>query len=646
MKETSTVVRCKLTLLGGFSLETADGAKLTLPTRKDRLLLAYLALSGGRPQPRGRLAGLLWGDRPEAQARDSLKQSLAGIRQAFRQAGLDPLRADRESVTLDSADIAIDASEFARMAGRATSAETAIAIYRGELLEGIDGASSEFEAWLLPERERLSDLAVRILELLAQAPGPHSDEALRVGRRLLARDRVREPVYRALMRAHVHRGERAEALKLYTACREALKQELAAAPDAKTEELYRDILTDRLSAPPPAPEIERTTTRLLIAVLPFGNLSDDTVLGHLRDGITEDIITGLGRFRQFFVIDRHSSAAVSQQTSEVADIGRRLGVGYLVQGSLKRLGECIRVTVRLVDAGSRAQIWGDAYDCPMAEILAVPDKVTGAIVSTLQGRVEDSLLEQARRKPTLAAYECVLRGVKHLRAYGPDDNRRAVELFRRAMDLDPDYALARAYLALAEMNVLVDRYADIPDSAWVRVVALAASAIELDAGDSRCHSFLGSIHRYHGDLQSAEHHCRRAIALNPNDADAVARFGALLAALGHPEEGIDRIREAMRLNPYHPEWYWHHLGHAFYVARRYADSAEAFGRVTQPGFWTLSFLAASLAQMGLMDKAAAVVAEVRRRRPDFPFANLRLPEWKRADAEHMIDGMRKAGLLE
>jgi len=642
------VAACRLTLLGGFSLESVDGTKLTLPTRKDRLLLAYLALSDGRAHPRGRLAGLLWADRSEAQARDSLKQSLAGIRQAFRQASLDPLRADRESVALDSADIAIDASEFARLAGQATSAETAIAIYRGDLLEDIDGASSEFEAWLRPERERLSDLAVRVLEQFVQAPGPQeiSDEALRVGRRLLARDRVREPVYRALMRLHVHRGERAEALKLYAACRDALKQELDVAPDAKTEELYRDILTDGLSAPPPAPEIERVTTRPSIAVLPFGNLSDDTALGYLCEGLTEDIITGLGRFRQFFVIDQHSSAAVSRQIPEAADIGRRLGVGYLVQGSLKRLGQGIRITVRLVDAGSRAQIWGDTYDSPMAEILAIPDRVTGAIVSTLQGRVEDSLLEQARRKPTLAAYECVLRGIKHLRAYGPDDNRRAVELFRRAMDLDPDYALARSYVALGEMNVLMDHYADIPDSAWAPVVALAASAVALDGCDSRCHCFLGSIHRYRGDLQSAEHHYRRAIALNPNDANAVAGFGGLLAALGYPEEGIDRIREAMRLNPYHPEWYWHYLGEALYVTRRYADSAEAFGRVTQPGFWTLSFLAASLAQMGLKDKAAAVVAEVHRLRPDFRFANLRLPEWKSAEAEHMIHGMRKAGLME
>lgn len=155
---------CRLTLLGGFSLEAVDGAKLALPTRKDRLLLAYLAVSAGRAQARDRLAGLLWGDRGEVQARDSLKQSLAGIRQAFRQADLDPLRTDRESVAFNTESIDIDAVEFARLATQPTSRTKAIALYRGDLLDGIDGVSAEFDEWLRSERERLGSLAARVLE--------------------------------------------------------------------------------------------------------------------------------------------------------------------------------------------------------------------------------------------------------------------------------------------------------------------------------------------------------------------------------------------------------------------------------------------------------------------------------------------------
>jgi TolB-like protein/Tfp pilus assembly protein PilF len=635
---------CKLILLGGFALESADGSKLSLPTRKDRLLVAYLALSGGRPQTRERLAGLLWGDRAETQARDSLKQALAGVRQAFRQADLEPLHADRESVTFEPADIEVDALEFARLATEAHAFEKAIALYRGDLLDGIDGGGTGFDEWLWPERERLSGLAVRVLEqrALVSAASEADDEAIRLGRHLLARDRLREPVYRALMRLHVRKGERTEALKLYAACRWALNEDLGVAPDAKTEELYRDILTDRLS--PSSPEPERTPARPSIAVLPFSNLSGGTNLGHLCDGITEDIITGLGRFHLLFVIDRHSSSAVSQQASDVAEIGRRLSVGHLVQGSLKRLGDRVRITVRLIETGSRAQLWGEAYDSPLSDILAVPDKVTGAIVSTLHGRVEDSLLEQSRRKPKLAAYECVLRGMKHLRGYSPGDNRRAVELFQQAIDLDPDYALARAYRAFAD--VVLHDYDEAPDAVFAQALSLASTAVDLDDRDGRCHRLLGSIHRYRGDIRSAERHYQRALTLNPNDANAVAAFGGLLAALGRAEEGIHRIREAMRLNPYHPDWYWDQLGIALYAARRYADGAESLDHVTRPNYWISCILAACYAQMGRVEEAAAATAEARRLRPDFSLAKLRLSYWNPTDAQHLTEGLRKAGLTE
>jgi TolB-like protein len=625
-------------------LEAAGGGKLILPTRKDRLLLAYLALNAGRSQARDRLAGLLWGDRAEMQARDSLKQALAGIRQAFRQAGLDPVHADRESVTLQPDGIEVDAVEFARLATEATAPDRAAHLYRGDLLDGINGVTAEFEAWLRPQRERLGDLAVRVLEQLAIASAANgvSDETFRLGRHLLARDRLREPVYRALMRLHARKGERTDALKIYAACREALKQDLGVAPDAKTEELYRDILTDRLSPSSSAPEPERTPDRPSTAVLPFSNLSGDLQLAHLCDGITEDIITGLGRFRLLFVIDRYSSSAVSQQASDISEIGRRLGVAYLVQGSLQRLGESVRITVRLIDAGSRAQLWGEAYDCALSEILAVPDKVTGAIVSTLHGRVENSLLQESRRKPTLAAYECVLRGIKHQRDNGPD--ARAVTLFQQAMDLDPDYALARAYRAFADVGMR--EYGDAPDEVLAQSLALARTAVDLDDADGRCHWILGIIHVYVGDLDSAERHYQRAIALNPNDANAIAGWGVRLAARGRLEEGIDRIRDAMRLNPYHPEWYWAELGIVLYTARRYADGAEALGRVTRPGHWTLCWLAACLAQMGRKEEAASAAAEARRLRPDFSLAKLRLSRWDAAEAEHMKEGLRKAGLPE
>ncbi len=631
---------CSLRLLGGFDLRSTDGKELALPTRKDRLLLAYLALSAGRPLVRDRLAGLLWGDRAETQARDSLRQSLAAMRQAFRHVGLDPIIADRDTVTFEPAGIEIDAITFERRATEAGASAGAAALYDGDFLDGIDGTTTAFEEWLRPERERLSGIAVRVLEQLAltSAPSEGADLTLQLGRRLLARDRLCEPVYRALMRVHARKGERTEALRIYATCREVMKRDLGLAPDSKTEELYRDIVTDRLSSPSITPESDRPS----IAVLPFSNLSGDPELGHLCDGMTEDIITGLGRFRLLFVIDRHSSSAISQQISDVAEIGRRLGVAHLVQGSLQRLGDQVRITVRLIKADTRAQLWGEAYGCALSDILTVPDKVTGAIVSTLHSRVESSLLEQSRRKPTLAAYECVLRGIKHLRGYGPDDNQRAVELFQQAIDLDPDYARARAYRAFAE--VVLHGYSDAPDEVLDRALALATTAVELDDSDGRCHWLIAIIQRYRGDVHSAERHYQRAIALNPNDANVLVGTGRLLAYRGQFEEGIDRIRESMRLNPYHPQWYWVNLGSVLYEAGKYADAAEAFGRVTGPGYWVHCRLAGCYALLGRMKEAAAAAAQALRLRPDFSVAKLRLRECQPAVAEHIRDGMRKAGL--
>lgn len=635
---------CRLTVLGGFAFATGDGTDMPLPTRKDRVLLAYLALADGKPQSRERLAGLLWGDRAETQARDSLRQSLAALRQAFRQTGLDPLQAERDLVVLGLEGIVIDAVVFAHLA--AADPAAALPLYAGNLLEGFDGVTPECDAWLAPERERLDALAALALERIAEfSEGPAEDDAaaIRFGRQLLARDRLREPVVRAMMRLLARSGDRAEALKLYGGCRKALQQELGVTPDARTEALYRDILTDRLDKVAVARDVDRASDRPGIAVLPLSNLSGDAALDPLCDGLTEDITTGLGRFRLLFVIDRHSAAAAAE-AGDLAEIGRRLNVGFLVQGSLQRRGERVRITVRLVDAATRNQLWGEAVDAPLAEILELPDRVTGAIVATLHGRVEHSVMDQTRRKPKLAAYECLLRGIKYLRGYGPDDNERAVALFGQAVELDPDYHMAQVYLTFG--RVIAHGYGRASEDMWQAALAAGHAAVEANGDDSHCHWLLGAMYGHRGDIEHEARHYQRAVELNPNDANAVACIGISLATQGKPDEGIERIRTAMRLNPYHPEWYWDDLGVVFYLAGRYADAIEAFNRRAQKGTYVLPRLAAALAQLGRMDEAAAAVAELRTQQPAFSMAKLDLDNWGPDNAAHFRDGMRKAGLPE
>ncbi len=641
---------CKLTVLGGFALTSGNGTNIALPTRKDRLLLSYLGFNAGQALSREKLYGMLWADRDEAQARGSLRQSLAALRDAFHSAGLDPLKSDRDSVTLDPTGMGVDALDFARLATDAASLDQAIILYRGELLAGIDPPTPEFEQWLKPERQRLENLCAKVVEQVAASNMLEATvkRALELGRQLTSRDRLREPVYRALMRMLARQCDRAEAMKAYAKCRDALMEELGVAPELETEQLYRDILTDR-QAPPAAlgsiPEgAGEVAKRPSLAVVPFSNISADPALNPLCEGLAEDIITGLGRFRLLFVIDRNSSLAVAQLTTDTAEIGKRLGVSLVVQGSLQRTSDRIRITVRLVNAAARTQLWGDSFDCAADDVPGIPEKISKAIIATLHSRVESSLLEQSRRKPALAAYECVLRGIKHVRGYGVDDNQRAVELFQRAMDLDPDYALARAYRGFTDL--VINGYDATPKDILEKSRAMVQEAVDMEPDDARCRWILGIVYFCSGDVAEERQQYLRALALNPNDANVLASYGVILAHLGQIEDGIAHLREAMRINPYHPEWYWTTLGSVLYKARRYDDAIEAYKRKANPQAWVLSRLAACYAQLGRKEEAGQATAEILRLEPDFTISGQRTITWGPVELEHLREGMRKAGLPE
>jgi TolB-like protein/class 3 adenylate cyclase len=386
-----------------------------------------------------------------------------------------------------------------------------------------------------------------------------------------------------------------------------------------------------------------------IAVLPFDNLSgqpDDT---YFSDGISDEIITGLARFRTLFVVARNSSFSFRGKSLELAEIGQRLGVTYLVQGSVKRGGNRVRIAAQLVEAATGAHLWADRYDRQLDDLLAVQDEVAQMIASTLFGRIEDATLQQALRKQTdsAAAYDLVLRGLAHFRGYGEDDNQRACEMFERAAALDPHYALAHAYLTFVRLALAGygSASADILEASFQS----AARAVDLDPQESRCRRVLATICIYRREYESAERHLRRALDLNPNDADSTQRMGYLLALRGHPEEALKYMAAASRLNPYHPTWYNLGLGIALYSLGRYGEAAQAFKQLPNPGPWSRARLAACYAQAGLSGEAEAQRAAILRLRPDFSTASYLSQDvlLERAeDREHLRAGLIKAGLPE
>jgi adenylate cyclase len=382
-----------------------------------------------------------------------------------------------------------------------------------------------------------------------------------------------------------------------------------------------------------------------IAVLPFQNLSADPAQEYFSDGITEDIITELSRFRSLFVTARNSSFVYRGTAVDVRRVGRELGVRFVVEGSVRKVGDRLRIAVQLIEAGTGNHLWADRYDCEVGDLFHFQDEVARRIVATLAGRLEEAELRGAARKRTdsLAAYDCLLRGIRHLRGYAANDNRLARELFEQAIALDPQYALAHAYLALA---LLVEhRHEDAPEAIKDRAVASGLLAIRLDPEESRAHTFLSQAYAYKGEFEMALLHSERGLALNPNDANGLVERGWLLAMVGRAEEGIELIQQALRLNPFHPDWYWTLLAIALYSARRYEDALEAGRRVAgwkRP--WDMARLAACYAQLGRLDEARSQAAEVLRIDPMFRISGGPLSYKDRTDAEHVLDGMRKAGL--
>jgi adenylate cyclase len=385
-----------------------------------------------------------------------------------------------------------------------------------------------------------------------------------------------------------------------------------------------------------------------IAVLPLANMSGDPEQEFFADGLTEDIITELSRFRDLLVISRNSTFVHKGKAVNVREIAREFGVDYVLEGSVRKARDRVRVTVQLIDAETDRHVWAERYDRDLEDIFAIQDEMTRAIVATLPGRVEAATHDRAKRKPTdnMAAYECVLAAkVRHHRSTR-EDNAEAQRLLDRALALDPNYAHAHAWKACVLGQTWVYDWCADRDAVFEQVAAELEITLALDDNDSDVHRILAALNLNRDDHDKATYHQERALALNPNYDLVVVQQGELLTWLGRPEEGIDWIKKAMRLNPYHPERFWSHLGRACYCAEKYAEAVEAFSRITRPDYTHHAFLAATFAQMGNAVATAAHMAEVLKSEPKFSTAAyLATQHYKHAvDRQRHEAGLLKAGL--
>lgn len=409
-------------------------------------------------------------------------------------------------------------------------------------------------------------------------------------------------------------------------------------------------VSGQLLRPVPALVAEVPRDPPSIAVLPFANMSGDPEQEFFADGLTEDIITELSRFRDILVISRNSTFVYKGKPVNIQEVAKEFGVQYVVEGSVRKAGNRVRITVQLIDAATDRHIWAERYDRELEDIFAIQDEVAASIVSTLPGRLEAAAQERAIRKPTdnMAAYECVLAAkVLHHRS-NRADNERAQALINRAIALDPNYAHAHAWRACILGQCWVYDWCANRESTWDAIVQELERALSLDDHDADVHRILAGVNINRGDHDKALYHQERALALNPNYDLVVVQHGELLTWLGRPDEGIEWIRKAMRLNPHHPERFWNHLGRAQFVARRYREAIDSFRRMSKPDAFHLAFLAACHAQLGEPETAATYAHEVTARDPQFGVENyLATLHYKRPeDTEHHRQALLTAGLPE
>jgi len=379
-------------------------------------------------------------------------------------------------------------------------------------------------------------------------------------------------------------------------------------------------------------------------------MSGDPEQEYFSDGITEDLITDLSKISGLFVIARNSVFTYKGKPVKVEEVGRELGVRYVLEGSVRKAGDRVRITAQLVDANTGGHLWAERYDRDLRDIFVLQDEVTQKIVTALVVKLTEDEQERLMRKGTdsLEAYDYTLRGSDYFFRFTKEANAQAREMFERAIDLDPEYALAHSLLGLTHWMEWSFGWSRDPQS-LDRAFELAQRATSLDDSVSVAHSLLGKVHLWKKQHGQAIAELEKTIALNPNYADGLAGLGEILYFAGRPEEAIGLIKKAMRLNPKYPVWYLHNLGHAYFLTGRYEEAIGALKRVLNrnPNFWPAHiYLAASYVELGREEEARAEAEKLLRIHPNFSLdAGGQRPPYKdRVVLERLGDSLGKAGL--
>ena len=398
-----------------------------------------------------------------------------------------------------------------------------------------------------------------------------------------------------------------------------------------------------------------------IAVLPFDDMSPTHDQQYLADGITEELITGLAKIPELIVMARNSSFAYKDKPTDVRQVGKDLNVRYVVEGSVQRADQNVRVTAQLIDATTGHQIWADRYDRQVDNIFAIRDDITRSIGGTLGGKAGKLAQAEAARVSgknpnSFTAYDYVMKGWYAYNKFTREDNAAARDLFEQAREIDPNYARAYAGLAWTYEDDYDFEWTDDDKKTLKLTLENATTAVRLDPNDNQAQWALGWAYLYNRQYDQAMAHYLRARELNPNDAEVLAEMGSLLIYIGQPKQAIDQEKEAIRLNPNHYNWYVYYMGWAYEEAGMPKEAIEIFERAIdlqnpdEEQLWYLPTIAAAYAHptVGRMDDARKVVKTILSREPDFSISKKvsRYPYKTKELADRYVNALRRAGLPE
>ena len=707
----------ELRLLGGYEGIGESGRPLDLPTKKAWALLSYLALHPGRQLSREQLATLLWGDRFDEQARRSLRQTLYELRSALGDGADEHVAATRDSVAWDGSALEVDVLRFERLVAGDDPELLAEAesLYRGALLEGLETGEQGFDDWLAGERARLHGLACRMLERLAADRLDRGDVevGLETARRLVKLNSFHEGGHRLVMRGLASSSQRNEALKHYEDLERLLRAELDALPEAETTAL-RESIRQGSGGDARPPEHDRVRPRTVartgqaaaqwmratiglavavvmigvaavsyfawrgperltetasearmayplpdkpsIAVLPFENLSGERQQDYLTDGLTEDLITALSKVHQLFVIARTSVAGYKGEPVKVQKVAEELGVRYILEGSVQKSGEDLRITAQLIDAVGGHHLWGDRFDREAKQIFALQDDIVRRVLIELQVKLTtgDHARVASRGTTNLDAWLLRLQAMAELYKFTRESTVRTRELLQAAHELDPNWGRPLAGIAWSYWWEAKNGWTDDREG-WIRKgIELAEQAIEMDPEEPLGYMQLGNLVQLQGDHDRAIALREKAVALAPNDFQPLWGYGAVLYRVGPDQaaRAVEILKRAERLSPRGPAALLWSLGWAQLFAGHYKDVIETAQRLTPR--WPESvrphvLMVAAYGALGRMDEAQAAAAEVLRIDPKYTVSVWKFGrrEYKdRATVDRLAGLLAKAGLPE